>query len=360
MVQAKGVRGSPATDGKTHLYGQRLAAGNAEEVMKTSELGSQGLVVSAQGLGCMGMSAFYGGRDDAESVATIHRALELGVTFLDTAEVYGPFLNEQLLARALKGRRDEVTIATKFATEIGDDGVATGALNGSPAYARKALERSLRHLETDYIDLYYLHRTDPQVPIEETVGALGEFVAEGKVRYVGISEPSPETIRRAHATFPLSAVQSEYSLFERDAEHNGVLDTLRELGIGFVPFSPLGRGFLSGSIRTVDDLEATDARRNLPRFSQENIDANLKIVDRLRELAEQRNIDVAQLALAWVINQDTVPIPGTKKRHYLEQNAAATAIELTAEETAAIDAVSPQGVASGARNTPAGLKRDRL
>ncbi|MFC7927860.1 aldo/keto reductase [Microbacterium laevaniformans] len=328
--------------------------------MNEVNLGSQGLRVSQLGLGCMGMSMFYKGADEKESVATIQRAIDIGVTLFDTAEVYGPFENEKLLRRALGDRRASVSIATKFASEITDDGQILGHVNGSPDYARHALERSLRHLGTDYIDLYYLHRVDPHTPIEDTIGAMGDFVAEGKVRYIGVSETSAETLRRAHATFPITAIQSEYSLFERDAEHNGVLDTARELGIGFVPFSPLGRGFLSGTFTRASDLPEGDARRGLPRFSDEAIAANLEIVDALRAIAQRKGCTTAQLALAWLLAQKTVPIPGTTKRSRLEENAGAAEIELTPEDLRAIDDASPHGVVTGARNTPEGLAADRL
>lgn len=327
--------------------------------MKQTALGSQGLTTSVLGLGCMGMSAFYGGATEARSIATIRRALELGVTLFDTAEVYGPFANEKLLARALGRDRDDVTIATKFAVELDDDGTPRG-LNGSPTYARRALDRSLRHLGTDHIDLWYLHRVDPATPIEETIGAMGEAVTAGKVRYIGVSETSAETLRRAHATFPITAIQSEFSLFERDAEHNGVLDAARGLGIGFVPFSPLGRGFLSGSLTTRSDLPEGDARRNLPRFSDEAIAANLRIVDALRAIAARKGITPAQLALAWVIQAGTTPIPGTTRPGRVEENAAAAEIELTADDLEQIEAASPHGAVTGARNTEAGMARDRL
>ncbi|MEW2547207.1 aldo/keto reductase [Streptomyces sp. NPDC047002] len=326
--------------------------------MKQVALGSQGLRVSELGLGCMGMSAFYGDRDDAESVATVRRALDLGVTLFDTAEVYGPFSNEKLLREALGSRRDEVVVATKFGLRIEDDGTVVGP-DGSPAYARRALERSLRHLGTDHVDLYYLHRVDPGVPIEETVGGMGELVAEGKVRHIGVSETSAGTLRRAHAAFPVTAIQSEYSLFERDAEHNGVLDTARELGIGFVPFSPLGRGFLTGTFQTQADLPEGDARRGLPRFGEEAIAANLRVVEALRRIADRKDCTTAQLALAWTVAAGTVPIPGTKRRARIEENVAATEITLTAEDLAEIDAASPHGVATGARNVEAALARDR-
>lgn len=322
--------------------------------MKTVALGSQGLTVSAVGLGSMGMSAFYGTRDESESVATLNRALDLGVTLIDTAEAYGPFENEKLIQRAIGSRRAEATIASKFALEFDDDGTPHG-LNGTPGYARKALDRSLRHLDTDYIDLYYLHRVDPNTPIEDTIGAMGEMVQAGKVRYLGISEAAPETIRRAHATHPLTAVQSEYSLFERTAEDNGVLATVRELGIGFVPFSPLGRGFLSGAITSVDDLDPDDARRGLPRFSSENIAKNLTVVEKIGELAKQKGATPSQLALAWVMQQGLVPIPGTKRRRYLEENAAAAGITFTSDELAQINSLAPSGVAAGARDTEQGL-----
>ena len=316
--------------------------------MKTLPLGSQGLVVSAQGLGAMGMSAWYGPRDDDEAVATLNRAVDLGVTHIDTAEAYGPFENEKLIGRALGHRRDEITLATKFATEFDDDGTARGH-NGSPAYARRAVDRSLRHLGVDVIDLYYLHRVDPQVPVEETIGAMAEMVRQGKVRYLGISEADPDTIARAHRTHPLTAVQSEYSLFTRDVEHNGVLQAVRALGIGFVAYSPIGRGFLSGTITAPSDLAPDDARRHLPRFAEENIDGNLALVDRLTAIAAARSATPAQLALAWLQHQGVVPIPGTKRRTYLEQNALATRIELTADELSAIDAATPHGAAAGHR-----------
>jgi aryl-alcohol dehydrogenase-like predicted oxidoreductase len=326
--------------------------------MNERTLGQQGLTTSILGLGCMGMSAFYGGLDEAESKATLRLALELGVTHFDTAEIYGPFANEKLIAKTLGARRGEFTIATKFATEIDDDGTIR-SINGSAAYARKALERSLRHLQTDCIDLYYLHRTDPNVPIEETIGAMSKFVREGKVKYIGISEPSAETIRRAHAIHPLTAVQSEYSLFERDAETNGVLDAVRELGIGFVAFSPLGRGLLTGKIPSAHTLEEGDARRNLPRFQDVNITRNLAIVDALGKLAARTSATATQLALAWVIQQGGLPIPGTKRRFFLEENVRAAEITLSSDDLAEIERLVPPGAAAGARNTEAAMRRDR-
>ncbi|MFJ7072022.1 aldo/keto reductase [Streptomyces sp. NPDC098781] len=319
--------------------------------MELRTLGSQGLTVSTQGLGCMGMSAFYGSTDDAESLATIERALELGVTLLDTAEIYGPFTNERLIGTALTGRRERAVIATKTGIEIGDDG-SPGGLNGRPEYIRHALDRSLRHLNTDYVDLYYLHRVDPQVPIEETVGAMGELVHAGKVRHIGLSEAAPQTIRRAHRTHPLSAVQTEYSLFERGVEHDGVMDTLNELGIGLVANSPLGRGFLSGTITGPADFATDDYRRTDPRFQGENFHRNLAVVDEVRRIAAAKQVTPSQLALAWVIHQGAVAIPGTKRRRYLEENRAAAAIAITADELAAIDAVAPHGIVSGDRYAP--------
>ncbi|WP_326614026.1 aldo/keto reductase [Streptomyces scopuliridis] len=317
--------------------------------MKTVKLGSQGLTVSAEGLGAMGMSVWYGPRDEQEAIATLNRAIDIGVTHIDTAEAYGPFENEKLIGRALGTRRDEITIATKFATEFDDDGTPHGH-NGSAAYAHRAVDRSLRHLGMDVIDLYYLHRVDPNVPIEESIGAMSEMVRAGKVRYIGVSEASPDLIRRAHAVHPLTALQSEYSLFTRDVEHNGVLATVRELGIGFVAFSPLGRGFLSGKIRRRDDLAPDDARRGLPRFTEENIAANLAVVHKVTELAEAKGITPTQLTLAWLLAQRVVPIPGTKRRTYLEHNAEAADMELTDGDLAAIEAAAPHGVAAGERD----------
>jgi aryl-alcohol dehydrogenase-like predicted oxidoreductase len=322
--------------------------------MRTIALGSQGLKVSVEGFGAMGMSAFYGARDDAESVATLNRAVDLGVTHIDTAEAYGPFENEKLIARALGSRRDEITIASKWARDFDPDGHAR--LDGRPEHARRAIERSLTHLGVDTIDLYYLHRVDPDVPIEESVGAMAAMVEQGKVRYLGLSEAAPDTIRRAHAVHPLTAVQSEYSLFERGVEHNEVLATVRELGIGFVAFSPLGRGFLSGQIRSVDDLDADDARRGLPRFTPENIAANLAVVEEITALAGSKSATASQLALAWLIAQGAVPIAGTKRRRYLEENAAAADVVLTDEDLTLLDKIAPFGIATGERDTPDGLK----
>ncbi len=326
--------------------------------MRTVPLGTQGLTVSEQGLGCMGMSAWYGAFDDAESTATISRALDLGVTFLDTADVYGPHTNERLVGRAIAGRRDEVQLATKFGNELDGSGARTGGVNGRPEYLRRAVDGSLARLGVDVIDLYYQHRVDPDTPVEETFGALGELVAAGKLRYLGISEAAPETIRRAHATAPLSAVQTEYSLFTRDVEDNGVLATVRELGIGFVPYSPLGRGFLSGRIRSIDDLEADDFRRTSPRFQGENFAKNLDLLDSVVAIAQAKGVTPSQLALAWVLAQgdDVVPIPGTRRIANLEENAAAVDVELTAEDLAAIEQVAPAGVAAGERYGPAGMK----
>ena len=310
----------------------------------------QGLEVSEQGLGCMGMSAWYGEIDTEESVATIHRALDLGLTFLDTADVYGAQFgeNEQLVGRAIANRRDEVILATKFANVVHEDG--TRGVSGRPEYVRAAIEASLARLNVDYVDLYYQHRVDKTVPIEETVGAMAELVAAGKVRHLGLSEASPDTIRRAHAVHPITALQSEYSLWTRDPE-DGILETTRELGIGFVAYSPLGRGFLTGRFRSPDDFAADDFRRFQPRFQGESFQRNLDLVERVTELAAEKGVTAGQLALAWVLAQgdDVVPIPGTKRRSYLEENIAASAVELTADDLARLEEVFPQGVASGDR-----------
>ena len=319
--------------------------------MQRRKLGNAGFEVSAQGLGCMGMTWAYGTGDEQAGRETIQRALELGVTFLDTAEVYGPYTNERLVGRAIAGRRDQVEIATKFGfTFDPDDPYGPRSLDGSPANVRRALEGSLERLGTDYVDLYYQHRVDPAVPIEETVGAMAELIDEGKVRYIGLSEASADVIRRAHATHPLTAVQSEYSLWTRDPEAE-VLPTLRELGIGLVAYSPLGRGFLTGQIRSVEDLPEEDWRRSNPRFQEEALRQNVELADRVRALAEERRVTPAQLALAWVHakGSDIVPIPGTKRPERLEENAAAAEIELSDEDVAALDAAVPAGAAIGTR-----------
>jgi aryl-alcohol dehydrogenase-like predicted oxidoreductase len=306
--------------------------------MDRRKLGSQGLEVSAEGLGCMGMTWAYGAGDEESGLATIHRALELGVTFLDTAEVYGPYTNEELVGRAVAGRRDEFEIATKFGFVINPENPSDRATDGSPENARRACESSLKRLGVDHIDLFYQHRVDPNVPIEETVGAMAELVRDGMVRYLGLSEASAETIRRAHATHPITAVQSEYSLWTRDPEDE-VITTLRELGIGLVAYSPLGRGFLTGQIRSLDDLPEDDWRRSNPRFQEEALQENLRLADRVTELAEKRGITPAQLALAWVLakGDDVVPIPGTKSPRRLEENAAAADVKLSPEEIEELD-----------------------
>jgi aryl-alcohol dehydrogenase-like predicted oxidoreductase len=325
--------------------------------MNTRKLGS--LEVSALGLGCMGMSAFYGSADEAEAIATIHRALELGINFLDTAQLYGPLTNEELVGRAIEGHRDEYVIATKFARRLDaatpGDMSTVGKLDGSADHVRASIEGSLQRLGTDHVDLFYQHRVDPNVEIEETVGAMAELVKQGKVRHIGLSEAAPETIRRAHAVHPITAVQTEYSLWTRDPETNGVLATCRELGIGFVPYSPLGRGFLSGRFKSPAELDENDFRRHGPRFTGDNLDANLKLAAKVAELAEEKDITPAQLALAWVLAQgeDVVPIPGTKRREYLEQNAAAVDVELTDEDLAQINAELPK--VAGARYDEAGM-----
>jgi aryl-alcohol dehydrogenase-like predicted oxidoreductase len=317
--------------------------------METRKLGSQGLEVSKLGLGCMGMSEFYGTGDEDESIATIHRSIELGITFLDTADMYGPFTNEKLVGKAISDRRDGVTLATKFGNERGEDGSFLG-VNGTPDYVRKACDDSLQRLGVDHIDLYYQHRVDTETPVEETWGAMKELVEAGKVRYLGISEAAPETIRKAHEVHPISALQTEYSLWSRDVEDE-ILPTVRELGIGFVPYSPLGRGFLTGQIQSFEDLPEDDYRRYSPRFQGENFEKNLELVDKVREVADEKGVAPSQLALAWLLHQgeDVVPIPGTKRRKYLEENAAAAEIELTDEDLGSIDEAAPKGVAAGDR-----------
>ena len=317
--------------------------------MKTRQLGSQGLIVSELGLGCMGMSEFYSGGDETESIATLHRALELGVTLLDTADMYGPHTNEQLIGKAIKDCRDRVILATKFGILRGEDKSFRG-VNGSPDYVHQACDASLQRLGTDYIDLYYQHRVDPNVPIEETVGAMAELVQQGKVRYIGLSEAAPATIRRAHQVHPITALQTEYSLWSRDPEDE-ILATIRELGIGFVAYSPLGRGFLSGQITSLDDLAADDYRRYSPRFQGENFNKNLQLVQAVKEIASEKGVTPGQLAIAWLLAQgnDIVPIPGTKRRTYLEENVAAVEITLTQAELQRIDEVAPMSIAAGER-----------
>ena len=326
------------------------------DTVKKTQLGSQGLLVPNIGLGCMGMtqiagSDIYGKADETEAIATIHRSLELGGNFLDTADLYGPLANERLIAKAIKGNRDSYSIATKFGFEIDDNEQLTWKINGKKDYVRKAVERSLKNLGTDYIDLYYLHRLDPDTPIEETVGAMADLVKEGKVGYIGLSEVSSATIKKAHAIHPLTAVQTEYSLFERTVEEAGILDTLKELGIGFVAYSPLGRGFISGdvTIKSPDDFPENDFRRSIPRFQGEQFYKNLELVEAIKNLAGKKGITASQLALAWVTAKGHLAIPGTKRVKYVEQNIAAAQITLTTQEIDTLEAIVPLGTSTGAR-----------
>ena len=322
--------------------------------MKVRTLGNS-LAVSTIGLGCMGMSEFYGSHDDVASIATIHRALDLGCNFLDTADMYGPFRNEELVGRAIRGRRDEVVLATKFGNMRGDDGAFLG-ISGKPSYVREACDASLRRLGVDHIDLYYQHRVDRTTPIEDTVGAMADLVRAGKVRHLGLSEAAPQTIRRAHAVHPITALQTEYSLWSRDPEDE-ILPVVRELGIGFVAYSPIGRGFLSGRFKTIDDLEPTDYRRLSPRFQGDNFPRNLDLVRRIEEIVHAKGVTPAQLAIAWILSRgnDIVPIPGSRSIGHLEENIAAAEIELTSEDLARIDEVAPKGVASGERYPSASM-----
>ena len=324
--------------------------------MQQRRLGRQGLMVSALGLGCMGMSEFYGPADEGESIATIHRALDLGINFLDTADVYGPHTNERLVGQAIAGRRDRVVLATKFGIVRGSDPQARG-VNGRPEYVRASCEGSLKRLGVDHIDLYYQHRVDPTVPIEDTVGALAELVSQGKLRYIGLSEAAPATLRRAQAVHPITALQTEYSLWSRDPEDD-VPPTCRALGIGFVAYSPLGRGFLTGRFKKFDDLSAGDFRRGSPRFQGTNFEKNLDLVRKVEEIAREKRSTPAQLALAWLLarGEDIVPIPGTKQRARLEENAQAVGIALSKSDLARIDAVAPKGVAAGARYAETGMQ----
>jgi aryl-alcohol dehydrogenase-like predicted oxidoreductase len=318
--------------------------------MNIKNLGSQGLKASAIGLGCMGMSEFYGQRNDDESIRTIHRALDLGITFLDTADMYGPFHNEELLSKALAGKREQVTLATKFGIVRDPANPMIRGINGKPEYVQSACEASLRRLKTEVIDLYYLHRVDPETPIEVTVEAMARLVKQGKVKTIGLSEASVSTLRKAHAIHPITALQTEYSLWSRDPE-DGILDTCRELGVAFVAYSPLGRGFLSGQFKKTDDLDAKDYRRNSPRFQPENIEKNSRLVAELERIASRKSCTLSQLALAWVLAQGDFifPIPGTKRIKYLEENAAALEIIITTEELIEINQVVPKGVFSGLR-----------
>jgi len=317
------------------------------------KLGSQGLTVPNIGLGCMGMTGFgdadmYGKTDEKEAIATIHRSLELGGNFLDTADLYGPFTNEKLIAKAIGNNRNQYIIATKFGWEIDDKDQVTWKINASKEYVKKAVERSLKNLKTDYIDLYYMHRLDKHIPVEETVGAMSDLVKEGKIGYIGLSEVSSETVKRAHAIHPISAVQSEYSLFERTVEEKGVINTLNELGIGFVAYSPLGRGFLSGNIKTINDLPENDFRRGIPRFQEAHFYKNIELVEAIENLAAEKNMTSSQLALAWIVSKGIVPIPGTKRRKYLEQNIEATQIVLSESDIQKLESIVPLGTDTGA------------